>query len=324
VPILQHAVACAPRPRPVSAALPGRVFVLGGTGLLGAEVASQFRDAGSKVTVVARHPFAPGRAVDGCEAIEGDAANAELLAEVVQEADHVVYAVGSASPGESNLDPPADVARTLPPFVQLLESLRWRPGRRLTFFSSGGAVYGEPPALPVSEDMPCHPITSYGVTKLCAENYVAMYRHLYGVRASILRVSNAYGLRQRAERGQGAIGAFLHAVRTGETISIFGDGSVVRDYVHVADMARATVALARLEAPPRLVNVGSGTGHSLLQVLDVVRSVTGLDPAVQFRTARRFDVHAIVLDVSRLASVIDWNPVPLEEGVGLVWEQSGR
>ena len=308
----------------MSQAFPERVCVLGGTGLLGAEVASQFRDAGSTVTIVARHPFAPGRAVEGCEAMEGDAANAELLTEVLEQVDHVVYAIGSSNPGESNLDPPADVARTLPPFLQLLESLRRRPGPRLTFFSSGGTVYGEPSHLPVPEEMRCHPITSYGVTKLCAEHYIGMYRHLYGVRSSILRVSNAYGSRQRAERGQGAIGAFLNAVRAGETIRIFGDGSVVRDYVHVGDVARATVALARLGSPPCLVNVGSGTGHSLVEVLDIVRSVTGLDPEVRFEKPRSFDVHSIVLDVSRLASLVDWHPRTLEEGVALVWELSER
>jgi UDP-glucose 4-epimerase len=308
----------------VSDALPERVCVLGGTGLLGAEVAAQFRDAGSKVVIVARHPFAPGRAIEGCEAIEGDAANAELLAEVVEQVDHVVYAIGSSNPSESNLDPPADVARTLPPFVQLLESLRRRPGTRLTFFSSGGTVYGEPAKLPVSEDTTCRPITSYGVTKLCAENYIGMYRRLYGLRANILRVSNAYGARQRAERGQGAIGAFLNAVRSGETIRIFGDGSVVRDYVYVGDIAKAAVALARLATEPCLVNVGTGTGHSLREVLDVVRATTGYDPVVQFGKPRPYDVRSIVLDVSRLASLIEWHPMALEDGVAVTWERSER
>jgi UDP-glucose 4-epimerase len=287
-------------------------------------VAAQFRDAGSKVIVVARHPYAPGLAVEDCEAVEGDAANAELLAEVVARADHIVYAIGSSNPGESNLDPPADVARTLPPFVQLLESLRRRPGPRLTFFSSGGTVYGEPATIPVSEDTPCHPITSYGVTKLCAENYIDMYRHLYGIQANILRVANAYGSRQRAERGQGAIGAFLNAVRCGEPIRIFGDGSVVRDYVYVGDIARATVALSRTGSVPRVVNVGTGTGHSLREVLEVVRSATGINPVVSFGLPRAFDVHAIVLDVSRLASLVDWHPATLEEGVALVWQQAER
>jgi UDP-glucose 4-epimerase len=305
----------------VGEGLPKRVVVLGGTGLLGAEAASQFRDAGSQVTIVARHLLAPGRAVEGCEGVEGDAANAELLTEIVQQADHIVYAVGSSSPAESNLDPPADVARSLPPFVQLLESLRRKPETRLTFYSSGGAVYGEPMATPVSEDAACHPITSYGVTKLCAEMYIDMYRRLYGIQASVLRVSNAYGSRQRAERGQGAIGAFLNAIRAGEVIRIFGDGSVVRDYLHVRDIANATVALSRLVAAPSVANVGNGVGHSLREVLSIVRSLTGTDPVVQFGAPRQFDVHSIVLDVSLLGSVIEWNPTPLEQGIALVWQQ---
>jgi UDP-glucose 4-epimerase len=305
----------------VRASLPEHVFVLGGTGLLGAEVAAQFRDKGSRVTIVARHPFAPGRVVYGCESIEGGAAHADLLARVVEQADLVVYAVGSASPGESILDPPADVARSLPPFVQLLEALRLRPETRLTFFSSGGTVYGEPSVTPVPESVRCRPITSYGVLKLCAEKYIDMYRHLYGIRATSLRVANAYGSRQQADRGQGAIGAFLNAVRAGGTIRIFGDGSVVRDYVHVSDIARAAVALSTIDSIPEIINVGCGTGHSLCEVLEVVRTVTGIEPEVKFGAPRPFDVHSIVLDVSLLSSLVDWTPTPLEDGMALVWKQ---
>jgi len=310
---------------PVNTHPPHRVFVLGGTGLLGAEVAAHFRDAGSKVTVVTRHPFATDRAVKGCDGLEGDAANATLLTEIVELADHIVYAVSSSNPGESNLDPPADAARTLPPFVQLLESLRHKPEAQLTFFSSGGTVYGEPSTTPVSEETPCHPITSYGVIKRSAEMYIDMYRRLYGIRARTLRVSNAYGVRQRAERGQGAIAAFLNAAVAGKTIRIFGDGSVVRDYVHVSDIASATVALSTCGEYPDLVNVGSGRGHSLREVLDIVSSVTGLAADVRFESPRGFDVHSVVLDVSRLASAIDWRPIALEDGIARVWqERQGR
>ena len=153
-----------------------------------------------------------------------------------------------------------------------------------------------------------------------------MYRHLYGIRANILRVSNAYGSRQRAERGQGAIGAFLNAVRAGETIRIFGDGSVVRDYVYVADIARATVALARLAtAAECVVNVGSGTGHSLL-------------PGPRRRALNHRDTTPSCSSASRgpstCARSCSTSPalppsstgtrLALEEGVALTWKRSER
>ena len=180
--------------------------------------------------------------------------------------------------------------------------------------SSGGTVYGRPRYLPVDEEHPTEPISSYGIVRLACEKYVAMYSDRHQVPAQILRCSNVYGENQPAERGQGTIPTFLQRVLADEPLTVFGDGSIVRDYLYVGDLASAVLGLMDLPSEPRLLNVGSGEGASLNRLIDLVGDLTGKQVQIDRRAVRPFDVHEIVLDVSRLRSLIDFEPTSLEEG----------
>ena len=312
----RHAVERAP------ALPPKHVLVLGGTGFIGTEIARAFLRAGSAVTAVARHD--PGdwwrEELPGAELVLADAGEACSLAPLVNRVDHVVYAVGSIPPQESNASPAAAVTDTLPAVLSLLELLRCCPGTGLTQLSSGGTVYGNPARLPVSESACCEPITSYGIVKLAVEKYVGMYATLYGVPARILRVGNAYGPLQPAGRSQGLVSTLLSAARDGTPVRVFGDGATVRDYVYVGDVAHAAVELARRSDGPRVVNLGTGVGHSVLDVVDIVSRVTGARSAVEHVPDRGFDVREIVLDVDALSRLVAWDPLPLEDGIRLTWQ----
>jgi len=203
--------------------------------------------------------------------------------------------------------------------IALLELLRVRPWVGVTQLSSGGTVYGNPARVPVPEDAPCDPITSYGIVKLAAEKYIGMYAALYGVAARILRVGNAYGALQSSGRSQGVVAAVLAAARKGTPVRVFGDGLTVRDYIHVGDVAATTVELAQRADGPRLVNVGTGIGRTILDVVNVVRSVSGAELTVEHVPDRGCDVRAVVLDVGALRSLLDWDPVSLEEGIQRTW-----
>jgi UDP-glucose 4-epimerase len=147
-----------------------------------------------------------------------------------------------------------------------------------------------------------------------------MYSELYGVPARILRIGNAYGPLQRPGRSQGVIASFLDAARADLSVDIFGDGLGVRDYVHVKDVVSVIRQLAGRQDGPIVVNVGSGIGHSILDVLAVVRRITGRQLSVRWGPGRPFDVRAIVLSVAQLASLVDWHPMSLEAGVRATWE----
>lgn len=323
--VLGRDVGVGPDDRPAgrSVAQPDRVIVLGGTGFLGSAVARAFLDSGSDVTVVARHEPTDSLKLRlaGVRFVTADAGDGARIGPLLDRTDLVVHTVGSMLPQESNANPSADVTTSLPALLALLEQLRDRPQVALTFISSGGTVYGNPAQMPVSERSLCNPITSYGVVKLAAEKFIGMYSTLYGIPSRILRVSNVYGPGQPTGRSQGIVGAFLAATRRGEPLHVFGDGRSLRDYIHVDDVADAVVALARSPRQASVINVGSGTGRTILDVLEVVGKVAGAQPKVEFLPDRGFDVRAIVLDTTLLAGLVQWDPTPFELGVERTWNE---
>lgn len=210
--------------------------------------------------------------------------------------------------------------------IRLLEILRESGSVcRFVYFSSGGTVYGEPrEPCPIPEDHPTRPISGYGLTKLVAEHYIRLCLSGSDVRSYVLRPSNAYGERQNLHRPQGAVGHFLKALATGLPIVLYGDGSVVRDYVYAGDVAEAVrLCLKDKTASPgevKTFNVGSSVGVSLQELVERIQTVTGKTFAIECRPDRSFDCRYNVLDYSAIRGALGWQPeVDLDEGIGKTW-----
>jgi UDP-glucose 4-epimerase len=298
-----------------------RVTVLGGTGLLGAAVARRCLDEGFDVTVLARHrPDAPTAALlEGARLVLGDAADAGSLDAALNDAFHVVDTLGAPHPAASASAPRAQFEAELPVLSDLLAELRKRSGVGLTYLSSGGAIYGDAAVLPVPETAPCHPVSPYGSAKLAAEGHILAAAHDDGLRAQILRVGNAYGARQRDRSGQGVVATMLAASQSGAVVPVFGSGTAVRDYVDARDVAVAVAGLCATSDGPQIVNVGTGVGHTVLDVRTIVEEVTGSAIELHFEPRRSTDVKDVVLDVARLAALVEWQPISLVDGVADAW-----
>jgi UDP-glucose 4-epimerase len=297
-----------------------RVLVIG-CGFVGGHVATGLALRGFGVTVLSRS-FGPALvpARHRVVLIEADARDRRVLARALRGTDEVVYCIGGLQPASAERNPALDARMLLDPLRTLLSILRPHRQTGVTFLSSGGAIYGNPRRLPVDERHPAAPIGAYAAARLGGESLLAGAPGP----ARVLRCANVYGEHQPLDRGQGAVGVFIDRVARGRPIALYGNGEAVRDYVYVGDLVEV---LAHLLAGPRdslLLNVGSGTGTSLLDLLDLVERVVGRRPIIVRRPARPFDVRRVILDVTRLRGLMAFNPLPLADGVALVarWMRS--
>jgi UDP-glucose 4-epimerase len=186
----------------------------------------------------------------------------------------------------------------------------------LLFASSGGTVYGRVDQLPIGEATPLAPISAYGAEKVAAEAYLHVIAHGYGLKVTVLRVANLYGPGQQPGRGQGVIATALHRALTGVPLEVWGDGSTIRDYVYIDDVAEAFMAVLDQPKPFQILNIGTGIGTSLTSLIQVMEQVLERRIAVTRLPARPVDVPANQLDISRIAREYGWRPkIRLREGL---------
>jgi UDP-glucose 4-epimerase len=279
-------------------------------------------DSGAEVRGLTRSETARVQAaqVHGVEVVIGDAEDRLLMERCVQGVEHVVYVAGGLDPPTAALRPLDDAIGMLSPLLCTLETIRSAGDVGFTYISSGGAVYGNPPHVHAVETDPLRPVSTYGVSRLAGEAYAQMYAATFGIPTQIVRCSNVYGPGQSHSRPQGAVAVFLNRVAAGLTISIVGDGTSLRDYVHIDDVASAVARLVLGRVDCGVVNLGSGAGHTVVELLEVVSETIGRSPVVEYLPRRRHDVDAIVLNISKLRSLIPYEPATLVDGIRATWE----
>lgn len=303
-----------------------RILVIG-CGFIGSNIVEQLAASGRPAAVLTRSQpaaevtakIAPG------DLIVGDATDAETVERALEGADHVIFSAGGLLPAASEENPEEDARLTLGPVRTVLERLRERPGVGLTYLSSGGTVYGEPKTIPVPEDAPTEAFGAYGQLHLQCESEVLAASREHGLPARILRCATVYGEHQHPDRGQGAVATFLHRIEQGEPIELFGGGATIRDYVYVGDVARATIALVEAGGPA-VINVGSGSGTSLVELLRAVEREVGREAQVHQHEPRGFEVHQIVLDTALLHQTVELEITSLAAGIARThrWLKTGR
>ena len=314
-----------------------RVLVTGGAGYIGSVVADHLLRAGHSVTVLDNLSKGHREAVPAqAEFVLADTGDQPALASIFEQGrfDAVMHFAASIEAGESVLYPEKffdnNCARTL---TLLQAVLQYRVPRFV--LSSTAAVYGEPQRTPITEDHPLEPTNAYGESKLIVERMLLWFHRVHGLRYASLRYFNAAGA--TAERGEAHnpethLIPLILQVPLGKrpSISIFGtdyptkDGTCIRDYIHVDDLATAhLLALDGLEEHPQLIcNVGSGTGFSVREVIEIARKVTGHAIPVVEAPRRGGDPAVLVASSEKIQRVLGWKPQQsgIESIVRSAWE----
>lgn len=276
------------------------VALIGSSGFIGSNLAAELLRSNVEVASLGRLGLATqGEVVREIDAIKPDV---------------VVHLASNLIPGSTEREYLDERADLMAATAFLADRLAER-GILLVYLSSGGAVYGPAPGETLSESQECAPINFYGQAKLEVEAYLRFAARTLGLRYLVVRPSNPYGPGQDPRSGQGLITVLIDRAMRGEPLEVWGDGSVVRDYIHVQDMCRAIVHLLEAGVEDQVVNIGSGVGHSLLEVVEIVERNLGHQVQLSFKEARPVDSPRAVLDVARMRGHGVAEPRSLDLGV---------
>jgi UDP-glucose 4-epimerase len=293
-----------------------RVLLIGGNGFIGSHLVDELQMAGYRVRVLDRQPELFRKPRDGVEYLLGSFADLYTLREAVEGCEILVHLAHSTVPASSLVHPEQEVLDSVSSFVNMINCFKKGQIKKIVYFSSGGAVYGNPVSLPVEEESRLDPISPYGVAKLMIEKYLSMFSYLYGLQYIIVRPSNPYGPRQNYKGQQGVIPIFINKMLKDEEIRIWGDGSITKDYLYVRDLARAVVRLMEKGFDNATYNISSANGRSLSDLLAVLAAGCGRTPRIVYEPERAYDVKHVVLSNARMHRRIGWKPITsLENGI---------
>jgi len=300
-----------------------KILVTGGAGFIGSHVVDAFVGAGHTVAVVDNlstgsrawlNPKATFHAVDLRSARLDEVFAAERP-------EAVAHLAAQAAVGRSVVDPAFDASVNIAGGLNLLGCCRRFGVRRMIYSSSGGAGYGDTDVIPTPEEHPSRPASPYGITKVAIEQYLDALGPLWGMRGVSLRYANIYGPRQNPQGEAGVIAIFCHRLLSGQPLVINGDGLQTRDFVHVADVARANVLALEHDGITGPINIGTGVETSVVAIADALRAAAGSGAAPVHAPARPGEQRRSCLSPKLAERALGWRPsVPLRDGLAATYE----
>ncbi len=319
-----------------------RSLVTGGAGYIGSHTVGRLRERGDQVVVFDSLELGYRQAIGDAPLVVGNTRDAALLKRTL--VDHgieaVIHFAAYKAAGESVSEPGKYFDNNVQGTLQLLEAMR-EVGTKLLVFSSTAAVYGTPEILPVTEESPLHPESPYGESKLIVEQMLKWYDRAHGLRSVALRYFNAAGnvpdgsMGEDPSRVQNLVPLVMKAA-TGRApaIKVFGtdyptqDGTAIRDYIHVLDLADGhlkALDYLRAEARSDVFNLGTGKGSTVKEVIETAKRISGVAIPTELVGRRAGDPVAVWADNSKARRVLGWTPrYDLEAIVGSAWAWSSR
>jgi UDP-glucose 4-epimerase len=284
------------------------ILITGSQGFIGSELAACATRTGQPVIgvdVSQQNAFV----APGYRYIHGSFLQDPFPSRIFDGVDCVVHAASTTKPGPALTDYISDIEQNVVGTLRLYQRAMDAGVRRFVFLSSGGTVYGPGHGPdPICESAVCNPISYYGLSKLTAESYLRKASEASPESLAIARISNPFGRAQLAGTGQGLIATVIAKLKANESITVWGDGSAVRDYVEVADLVDCLVSLCAYRGPNQVFNIGSGVGRNVLEIIEAASIALGKPAHIVHQPARGVDVPFNVLDVSRAASELGFSP----------------
>jgi UDP-glucose 4-epimerase len=301
-----------------------RILVTGGAGYIGSNTTLQLLDAGYDVVVVDNLSRGNRQVVDPARLRVVDVLDTEGLVRAMRESpcDAVIHFAAYIAVGESMKVPEIYFKNNTAGSLSLLMAMV-QAGIGKIVFSSTAAVYGMPERVPIPESAPSAPVNAYGESKVMVEKLLEWFDRIHGIRSVCLRYFNASGADPKRRAGENhdpethLIPLLFEAVRTGKPITLFGDdyatpdGTCIRDYIHVTDLAQAHIAAVEAlcwGSESKKFNVGTGYGFSVKEVLNAVEEVTGKNVPFVMGPRRDGDPPSLVADSTRLQRELGWKP----------------
>jgi len=304
--------------------LNGPVVIVGGAGFLGTALARALTDRGTPVRVLDR-PHRLERSatfLDGIDQAVFEFPDTLGIERHLQGASALIHLTCTSTPSSSMQSLRRDADENIAPSVTLFEAAGAAGVQKVLFSSSGGTVYGDTDRFPIVETTPLAPLSGYGASKVAIESYLQLAARRDGFCGVNMRIANPYGPYQLSGAPIGIIARYLTLIASGQPLSVWGDGEIVRDYIHIEDTTRAILALLdQDDLPSGAYNVGSGTGVSINGIIATLSQITNTQPRVEFTPARGFDVHRIVLDTDKITQATGWAPqIDLVTGTAQLWD----
>ena len=296
------------------------VLVIGAGGFIGRHLVQALAAAGDRVIAVSRRsiPFQS----NNIESIACEAKEPEHYAPWIARSRVVVHVASRSTPGSTVGNALADLEENLRPTLALLQAMQQKPQINLLYLSSGGTLYGNDSGHIATEASAVAPRSYHGAGKIAAEHFIAAWSRQYGGAATIVRPSNVYGPGQNERSGFGIIPACFGKMSRGETLTVWGDGSTVRDYLYIGDFIDLCQSILSCPMSPgaTVLNAASGVGVSLNELFLQLENITGIRLLRIYDAARKVDTPRVVIDPTLAESLYGWMPTtPLNQGLENAW-----
>ncbi len=303
--------------------LSSKCLVLGANGFIGSHLVDALITDGYFVRAFDHYPDTDYKfnMNQNIEIVNGDFLNRDDLSQALKGIDYVFHLISTTTPSTSENDPIIDIETNIKMSVELFQECVQHKIKKVIFPSSGGAIYGLNSSYDTKEETLPAPISPYAIGKLTVEHYLRYFYVKYGLNSLIYRISNPYGERQSVNSRQGVIPIFLRLAKEGKPLTVLGDGSMIRDYIHILDVTRIITATF-LDTKDRLYNLGSGKKTSLNELITLIESTTHHKLKIVHSPEPSTFVKEVVLNSDKLLSEFKIKPyIELPEGLTKLWQK---